>query len=192
MTVRHGLMHQAGVPGLPLDLATEELCDWEYMCGLLAAAVSWWPARTAFGYHTQTFGFLLGETLQRATGLPLRVLLRDRLLGLLGVADELHFVVPAHLLNRIVRQVAPTGSPAPGPAPGSPLARAMPSGARPDAGVANRRDVLTAQIPSISTMSARGRHGSMRRFWAMFPGSVRCLKRSSRPLLPLRTLGRPG
>jgi CubicO group peptidase (beta-lactamase class C family) len=155
VTVRHVLMHQAGVPGLPLDLATEELCDWEYMCGLLAAAVPWWPAGAAFGYHAQTFGFLLGETLQRATSLPLPVVLRDQLLGPLGIADELHFAVPAHLLNRVVRQVAPTGSPAPGPAPGSPLARAMPSGARPDAAFANRRDVLTAQIPSMGTMSAR-------------------------------------
>jgi CubicO group peptidase (beta-lactamase class C family) len=155
VTVRHVLMHQAGVPGLPLDLTTEELCDWEYMCGLLAAAVPCWPAGTAFGYHAQTFGFLLGETLQRATSLPLPVLLRDQLLGPLGVADELHFAVPAHLLHRVVRQVAPTGSPAPGPAPGSPLAHAMPSGARPDAAFANRRDVLTAQIPSMGTMTAR-------------------------------------
>jgi CubicO group peptidase (beta-lactamase class C family) len=156
VTVRHVLMHQAGVPGLPLDLATEELCDWEYMCGLLAAAVPWWPAGTAFGYHAQTFGFLLGETLQRATGLPLRVLLRDRLLGPLGIADELYFAVPAHQLDRVVRQVAPTGPPLAGPTTGSPLARAMPPGARPDAAFANRRDVLTAQIPSIGTMSARG------------------------------------
>jgi CubicO group peptidase (beta-lactamase class C family) len=37
VTVRQVLMHQAGVPGLPLDLTTEELCDWEHMCGLLAA-----------------------------------------------------------------------------------------------------------------------------------------------------------
>ena len=112
---RQVLMHQAGVPGLPLDLTTE-----------------------------------------RATGLPLPVLLRDHLLGPLGIADEVHFAVPAHLLRRVVRQVAPTGSSAPGPAPGSPLARAMPSGARPDAAFANRRDVLTAQIPSMGTMSARG------------------------------------
>jgi CubicO group peptidase (beta-lactamase class C family) len=70
VTLRHVLTHQAGVPGLPLDLATEELCDWEYMWGLLAAAVPWWPAWTAFGYHAQTFGFLIGGILQRATACP--------------------------------------------------------------------------------------------------------------------------
>jgi CubicO group peptidase (beta-lactamase class C family) len=59
VTVRHVLMHQAGVPGLPYDLTTEQLCDWHHMCGILAAATPWWPAGTAFGYHAQTFGFLL-------------------------------------------------------------------------------------------------------------------------------------
>ncbi len=73
----------------------------------------------------------------------------------LAVTDELHFAVPALLLDRVARQVAPSGPPPPGPAPGRPLARAMPPGAAPDAAFANRRDVLTAQIPSFGTMSAR-------------------------------------
>jgi CubicO group peptidase (beta-lactamase class C family) len=155
VTVRHVLMHQAGVPGLPPDLTTEQLCDWDRMCALVAEATPWWPPGTAFGYHAQTFGFLLGETLQRTTGARLDTLLRETLTEPLAVADELHFAVPALLLDRVARQVAPSGPPPPGPAPGSPLARAMPPGAAPDAAFANRRDVLTAQIPSFGTMSAR-------------------------------------
>src|SRR4051812_5796995 len=155
VTVRHVLMHQAGVPGLPPDLTTEQLCDWDHMCALMAEATPWWPPGTAFGYHAQTFGFLLGETLQRATGAPLATLLKETFTDPLAVAEELHFAVPAPLLDRVARQVAPSGPPPPGPAPGSPLARAMPPGAAPDAAFANRRDVLTAQIPSFGTMSAR-------------------------------------
>ena len=155
VTVRHVLMHQAGVPGLPPDLTTEQLCDWDHMCALVAEAAPWWPPGTAFGYHAQTFGFLLGETLQRTTGVRLVTLLRETLTEPLAVIDELHFAVPALLLDRVARQVAPSGPPPPGPAPGSPLARAMPPGAAPDAAFANRRDVLTAQIPSFGTMSAR-------------------------------------
>jgi CubicO group peptidase (beta-lactamase class C family) len=155
VTVRHVLMHQAGVPGLPYDLTTEQFCDWHQMCGTLATATPWWPAGTAFGYHAQTFGFLLGETLQRATGARLADLLRGVLSGPLGVADELHFAVPASLLDRVALQVAPLGPPPPRPAPGSPLARAMPPAATPNAAFANRRDVLSAQIPSMGTMSAR-------------------------------------
>ncbi len=155
VTVRHVLTHQAGVPGLPPDLTTEQLCDWDHMCALVAEATPWWPPGTAFGYHAQTFGFLLGETLQRTTGARLVTLLRETLTEPLAVTDELHFAVPARLLDRVARQVAPTGPPPPDPAPGSPLARAMPPGAAPDAAFANRRDVLTAQIPSFGTMSAR-------------------------------------
>ena len=155
VTVQHALMHQAGVPGLPPDLTTEQLCDWDHVCGLVAGAVPWWSPGTAFGYHAQTFGFLLGETLQRATGARLATLLRNTLTEPLSIADELHFAVPAPLLDRVAGQVAPPGQPPPGPAPGSPLARAMPPGATPDAAFANRRDVLTAQIPSMGTMSAR-------------------------------------
>jgi CubicO group peptidase (beta-lactamase class C family) len=148
-------MHDAGVPGLPPDLTTEQLCEWDHMCALLAEAVPWWPPGTAFGYHAQTFGFLLGETLQRKTGARLATLLQETLTKPLAVTDELHFAVPAPLLDLVSRQVAPPGPPPPGPAPGSPLARAMPPGAAPDAAFANRRDVLTAQIPSFGTMSAR-------------------------------------
>jgi len=155
VTVRHVLMHQAGVPGLPYDLTAEQFCDWQHMCEILATAMPWWPAGTAFGYHAQTFGFLLGETLQRATGARLADLLQGVLSGPLGVADELHFAVPASLLDRVALQVAPLGPPPPRPAPGSPLARAMPPAATPNAAFANRRDVLSAQIPSMGTMSAR-------------------------------------
>src|SRR3984885_6362604 len=133
VTVRHVLMHQAGVPGLPPDLTTEQLCDWDHMCALVADAAPWWPPGTAYGYHAQTFGFLLGETLQRTTGVRLVTLLRETLPEPLGVMDELHFAVPALLLDRVARQVAPSGPPPPGPAPGSPLARAVPPGAAPGA-----------------------------------------------------------
>ncbi len=126
VTVRHVLMHQ-GVPRLPPGLRTEQLCDWDHMCALVAEAAPWWPSGTAFGTLTEP----------------------------LAVIDELHFAVPALLLDRVARQVAPSGAPPPGPAPGSPLARAMPPGAAPDAAFANRRDVLMAQIPSFGTMSAR-------------------------------------
>ena len=49
-----------------------------------------------------------------ATGQSLAVLLRDRLLGPIDLADELHFAVPPDLLSRVVCQVAPPGAPAPG------------------------------------------------------------------------------
>ncbi|MFC4947621.1 serine hydrolase domain-containing protein [Pseudonocardia sp. GCM10023141] len=154
VTLRHVLMHTAGVPGLPPDTTAAQLCDVSLMCAQLAAATPWWEPGTAIGYHAQTFGFLLGETIRRVTGATLTEVLHAELTGPLGIADEVHFGVPAALLDRVVAQV-PAGAP-PEPEPGTPLARALPPGVRPTAAFANRRDILTSDIASFGTMSARG------------------------------------
>ncbi|MFN8518741.1 MAG: serine hydrolase domain-containing protein [Chloroflexota bacterium] len=156
VTLRHVLLHTAGVPGLPPDTTEDDLCDWGRMCAVIADAEPWWEPGTRFGYHAMTFGFLIGEVLRRATGTPVSTLLRTEVTGPLGVADEVHFGVPERLLPRVARQVASSGAPASRPEPGSPLDRAMPPGVVPDAAYANRPGVLMCDIPSEGTMSARG------------------------------------
>lgn len=106
------------------------------------------------GYHALTFGFVLGELVRRASGRTIASVLREEIATPLGVADELHFGVPAPLLARIAR-VGPEDAEPPRPEPGSPLDCAIPPGVQPTAAFANRRDVLTADIPSQGTMSAR-------------------------------------
>ncbi|WP_021595620.1 serine hydrolase domain-containing protein [Actinomadura welshii] len=156
VTLRHVLLHTAGVPGPPYDTTVEDLCDWEHMCAVLAASEPWWEPGTRFGYHAQTFGFLLGEIVRRATGRTLSWWLREVLTRPLGVEDEVHFGVPDVLLDRVARQEPPEGAPPAPPAPGSPADRAIPPGIRSDAAYANRADVLGSDIPSAGTMSARG------------------------------------
>ena len=153
VTLRHVLLHTAGVPGLPPGTTAADLCDWDRMCAVIADATPWWEPGTRFGYHAKTFGFLLGETLRRATGDPISTLLRTHVTRPLGVTDEVHFGVPRPLLPRVARQV---GSNPARPEPGSPLDRAMPPGVVPDADYANRPDLLTSDIPAEGTMSARG------------------------------------
>ena len=114
----------------------------------------WWRPRTMTGYHPLTFGFIVGELVRRATGRTLAEVLRTRLAGPLGVAGELHFGVPGHLLARVAR-AGPDGAAPPLPEPGSPLDRAIPAGVQPTAAFANHADVLLADIPSQGTMSAR-------------------------------------
>jgi CubicO group peptidase (beta-lactamase class C family) len=156
VTVRHVLCHTAGVPGLPVDLTPAELCDWERMCTLLAEAQLWWEPGTAFGYHAHTFGFLLGETLRRLTGRSISTLLRELITAPLGVADEIHFGVPDRLLPSVAQQVAYPGSVPNPPEPGSAQARALPAAVAPTADLANRPDILRADIPSTGTMTAAG------------------------------------
>ena len=115
-------------------------------------------------------------------------LLRDRLLGPLGVADELASSFPALLLDRVVRQVAPSGPPR----------RALPRAAhwparclrrRPDAAVrqpprrAHRADPLVEhdERPGAACVYAA--------LLGHVPGFRPLSESSSRPLPPLRTLG---
>jgi CubicO group peptidase (beta-lactamase class C family) len=125
------------------------------MCAALAAAEPWWQPGSRFGYHALTFGFLLGETLRRVTAQTMRELLREMLTGPLGIADEVCFAVPRPLLPRVARQAASPAPPEP-PEQGSPLDRATPPALRDAASFGNRADVLTADIPSLGTMTARG------------------------------------
>jgi len=154
-TLRHVLLHTAGLPGLPRETTVADLCDWDRMCAALAAAEPWWQPGTRFGYHALTFGFLLGETLRRVTGATMSGLLREVLAGPLGVADEICFAVPRPLLPRVARQSAGPAPPEP-PEQGSPLDRATPPALRDAASFGNRPDVLAADIPSLGTMTARG------------------------------------
>lgn len=154
-TLRHILMHTAGLPGLPPETAISDLCDWDRMCARLAAAEPWWEPGTKFGYHALTWGFLLGETLRRTTGQPVSELLENHLTGPLGVADEVFFAVPRPLLPRVARQQASRDRPEP-PPKGSPADRALPPALRDTAALGRDEGILTADILSLGTMTARG------------------------------------
>lgn len=156
VTLRHVLLHTAGVPGLPPDTTAADLCDWDRVCTAIADEELWWEPGTRFGYHAKTFGFLVGEIVRRATGRTISTLLRNLITAPLGVEDEVHFGVPERLLPLVAREVPADGPSPPLPEPGSALGRAMPRGVVPDADYANRSDVLTSDIPSEGTMTARG------------------------------------
>ncbi len=157
VTLRQVLLHTAGLPAVPRGTTVEDLCNWEHMVEALADSELWWEPGSRFGYHALTFGFLLGETLRRVTGEPIGDLLRSVLTGPLGIASDVYFGVPAEHLDRVATPVAPTGPDSDdGPPPGSPADRAVPAAVRPDAAFASRTDVLTADIPSLGTMTALG------------------------------------
>jgi CubicO group peptidase (beta-lactamase class C family) len=67
-TLRQALCHQAGVPALDATLRDDDLWSWDRMVTALAATDGWWVPGTRHGYHTNTYGFLLGEVVRRVTG----------------------------------------------------------------------------------------------------------------------------
>src|SRR4051794_12950808 len=67
-TLRQVLSHQAGHPAIREELPAEATYDWERLIGALETQEPWWEPGTAHGYHVNTFGFLCGEIVRRASG----------------------------------------------------------------------------------------------------------------------------
>ncbi len=67
-TLRQVLAHQAGHPAIREELPPEATYDWERLVGALESQEPWWEPGSAHGYHVNTFGFLCGEIVRRATG----------------------------------------------------------------------------------------------------------------------------
>lgn len=79
LSLRMLLSHRAGLPAIRELLPAAAKYDWRRICSALAAQAPFWTPDTAHGYHTNTFGFLVGEALSRAAGRPARRLFHDRL-----------------------------------------------------------------------------------------------------------------
>jgi len=67
--VRCLLTHQSGVLGLDDTISLEQLLDWYVVVEALAAQRPDWDSCVEHGYHSMTFGFLVGEVIRRVTGL---------------------------------------------------------------------------------------------------------------------------
>lgn len=153
VTLRHVLTHTAGVPAMPGEFGPGDLADWPRICAAIAAAEPRWRPGTRTGYHSFTFGFLVGEIARRVTGQPMRRLLHDWIAEPLGIVDELYFGVPPTELARLARledaEPHPTGS----VEHDSVLA---PWERQPRASIGNDAAFLRADVPSVGTFSARG------------------------------------
>ena len=78
--VRMLLTIQAGLPAIAKPLPPGiNLTSWDTMATELAAQQPWWEPGTGFGYHTNTFGFLVGEVVRRVDGRSLGRFLREEI-----------------------------------------------------------------------------------------------------------------
>lgn len=70
ITVLDLLTHRAGLPAVDVPVRRGDLYDRDRMTGLLAASAPVVAPRAHPVYHNMTYGYLLGEVLRRASGLP--------------------------------------------------------------------------------------------------------------------------
>jgi CubicO group peptidase (beta-lactamase class C family) len=105
LRVRELLAHRAGLPAVRERLPEGAMYDWQRMCGALAAQAPYWPPGRAHGYHVNTFGFLVGELVRRATDLPVGEALARHVIDPLNT--EFVWGLPRAEHDRVAQVVAP-------------------------------------------------------------------------------------
>ncbi len=132
ITIRQVLRHRSGLP-VARSMAADALAmtDWTTSVRALERAAPAYPPGQVPAYHVLSYGFLLGELVQRVTGTPVRDFLQAELLGPLGLRDT-HLGLPADQWTRHV--------PVSGRGPAELATRLM----------INRRSVRQAVIPAAS------------------------------------------
>ncbi|MFI5611595.1 serine hydrolase domain-containing protein [Amycolatopsis sp. NPDC051903] len=153
-TLRHVLTHTTGLPALPREITPRELPDWDRVCSSLAAAEPRWPPGAALGYHSYTFGFLVGELARRATGRRTGDLLREWLTEPLGIEGQLYFAVPKEALPALARLDQQAQHWPAGPDDGDAIL--APWEGRPSAEFGNSEEILRADVPSVGSATAHG------------------------------------
>lgn len=109
VTVRMLLAHRAGLPAIRRKLAAGAMYDWELMTSELAAEEPWWEPGTAHGYHTNTFGFLVGELVRRVGGEPVGAAFHREIS--VPLSADFHFGLPASEDGRVAEFVFPERPP---------------------------------------------------------------------------------
>jgi CubicO group peptidase (beta-lactamase class C family) len=119
ITIRHVLAHQSGLYHIRqmIDRA-DRMLDWEYMVRVIERSAPIHEPGARTGYHGLTYGFLVGEILQRVTGKRFAALVQDELVRPLGL-DGLYVGAPDEALARAAELFWPRAID-----PGKPLRRA--------------------------------------------------------------------
>jgi CubicO group peptidase (beta-lactamase class C family) len=153
-TLRHVLSHTVGLPAMPREITPAELPDWSRVCESLAAAEPRWRPGAAMGYHSYTFGFLVGELARRATGRPMCELLREWITAPLGIDGQLYFAVPKESLPGLARLEQQARQWPADPDNGDAIL--APWESHPSADFGNNSEILRADIPSVCVATAHG------------------------------------
>ena len=104
VTVRTLMAHKAGLQAVERLLpAGYNLTDWDGMCAELAAQEPWWEPGTNFGYHTNTYGFLIGEIVRRVDGRSIDRYLQEEIAAPLGI--DFYFGFGPELDHRVAEWV---------------------------------------------------------------------------------------
>jgi CubicO group peptidase (beta-lactamase class C family) len=111
ISLRTLLCHQAGLPAIRAPRPDGSMLDWAHMTTVLANETPWWEPGTAHGYHVNTYGFLVGEIVRRASGKTIGRFLRDEVCAPLDA--DFHIGLAASEHARVAEFQWPGGQPKP-------------------------------------------------------------------------------
>ena len=167
LPVRFLLTHEAGLPAVAKELPAGTALDWDAMCAALAQQPPWWVPGTAHGYHTNTYGFLVGEVLRRVTGLSVGQYFRRHIAEPGGI-DFMFGFGPEHD-DRVADLLPSTNRPSDAPPP-SEMQRK--GGANPPElsgqGIVNSRAWRAAEVPATN---GHGNARAMARLYGALAGT---------------------
>lgn len=105
ITLRDVLSHRAGLAQFPAadGLRPHDYLDWGRTIASLERMAPFWRPRTAFMYHTFTFGQLVGEAIRRVTGDTIGTVFRREIAEPLAL--DLWIGLPQELEPRVVPQL---------------------------------------------------------------------------------------
>jgi CubicO group peptidase (beta-lactamase class C family) len=130
ITVRQVLCHEAGLYHIRqiVDDA-QRMLDWDHMTGALAATEPCHEPGAAHGYHGFTYGWLVGEIVQRVTGKPFSQVLSEEIAEPLEL-DGLFVGVPTDQMHRRAQLIESRRAPNRSPERLEPVGRALNTGLR--------------------------------------------------------------
>jgi CubicO group peptidase (beta-lactamase class C family) len=99
ITLRHILSHQSALPAIREPMEDGAMLDWRAMIHALEKQEPWWAPGKGFGYHVNTFGFLVGEIVRRATGMSIGQFIQRIIAGPLDA--DLYIGLPASEHHRV-------------------------------------------------------------------------------------------
>jgi CubicO group peptidase (beta-lactamase class C family) len=105
MPVRWLLTHQAGLLGLEEVISQAQLLNWNYVVDRLAAQRPDWSPGSQHGYHSLTYGFLVGEVIRRVAGCSAGQYVQREIAGPLGA--DLFIGLPADQESRVAPALLP-------------------------------------------------------------------------------------
>ena len=101
--VRHIFNHSSGVPAWEPPIPFATTYDWDRTVESLAEQELWWEPGTQCGYHTNTYGFLVGELIRRVSGKMPGVFLKEEVTSKIGA--DFYVGLPDEALPRFAEMI---------------------------------------------------------------------------------------